>query len=94
MSLNLLEQQCFKFYNINSSVLFVFLISKGSTLAPMLFNHYMLLLGNVIRRYGIHFHSYADDIQLHIALFTGDTRPVNAVFNRYEVMDGRNLLIT
>lgn len=41
----------------------------------------MLPLGDVIRRYGIHFYSYADDTQLYIAMSPDDTRPIDALFN-------------
>lgn len=56
-------------------------IPKDSILGKIIFNIYMIPLVIIIRRHGIHFHSYADDTQQFIAVPPGDLRPINALYN-------------
>ena len=56
-------------------------VPQGSILGPLLFDVYMLPLGDVIRRHGINFHSYAGDPQLYIAVFPDDMGPIDSLLN-------------
>ena len=56
-------------------------LPQGSILGPILFNLYMIPLGDVIRWHGISFHSYADDTQLYTAVSPDDTGPLDTLLN-------------
>ena len=54
-------------------------VPQGSILGPILFSLYVNPVGDIIRRYGTHFHMYADDTQLYLSFKPNDDSCVEAI---------------
>jgi len=54
-------------------------VPQGSIIAPLLFNLYMLLLSQIMKKNHIAYHSYADDTQIYFTLSPNDYSPIDSL---------------
>ena len=48
-------------------------VPQGTVLEPLLFAVYCSPVGDIITDHGVHYHQYADDMQLHLAMSVDNT---------------------
>ena len=54
-------------------------VPQGSVMGPVLFTTYLLPLGDILRKFGVQFHCYADDTQLYIPFSPNDNSCLGSI---------------